>query len=154
MYQPFEPTPFSFSLTEEAATHNSAIIKSHDFDSTTTMDKLTPGTQLQYGLELRPASDLKYILHHHPLWKKIELLLTHGSIIPSLIEPNCRQRRCLVGSKTRKSQRSKQTTRCVTQTCGERCNTWFCFTHRSQHGVKHYRWRLGTSKHCGSVVNQ
>ena len=84
VYQPFDPTPFSFSLTEEAATHNSALIKSHDFDLTTTLNKLTPGTQLQYGSEFRPASELKDILHFHPLWKKTERLLTQGSIIPLL----------------------------------------------------------------------
>ena len=43
---------------------------------------LTPGTQLEYGAEFRPTSELEPILKHHSLWDRTKTILQQGSTIP------------------------------------------------------------------------
>ena len=71
-------------MTKEAAAHNSAIIANNDYDFTKTLEATSPGTQLAYGSEFRPAKELEPIFHHHELWDRTNRLLQQGSTIPLL----------------------------------------------------------------------
>ena len=84
-YPSFKDTPFQFTLTKEAAVHNSAIIAAHKYDLLETFKSTTKNTQLAYGSEFRPAKDLEPILHHHQLWNRTKQLLLKGSTIPLLV---------------------------------------------------------------------
>ena len=66
-----------YSLTEEAAVHNSEILKKYNYDLTRTI-AAHPNTEIAYGSEFRPASVLKPILHQHIHWNYIESSLNHG----------------------------------------------------------------------------
>ena len=77
-YPPFQTTPFKFSLTREAANHNSTILSHHNHDLANTLAALAKNTQLEFGSEFRPTSDLEPILANHPLWPRTNAILTQG----------------------------------------------------------------------------
>ena len=78
-YPKFQDTPFIFNLTKSAAEHNSKIIEKYDHDMEKVLNATTKNTQLEYGSESRPSSDLEPILINHPLWQKTKAILTKGS---------------------------------------------------------------------------
>ena len=78
LYPPFKDTPFNFSLTKTAAQNNSELIKKYNYNFEMALNATAPGTQLEYGSEFRPTSDLEPILHHHPLWPRTKEILLSG----------------------------------------------------------------------------
>ena len=69
-YPKFQDRPFIFTLSKDAAEHNSKIIAKYDHDMETGLNATTTNTQLEYGSEFRPPSDLEPILTNYPLWSK------------------------------------------------------------------------------------
>ena len=80
-YPPFQNPPFDFSLNKNAAKHNSSILAQYDYNLENTLAAVSPGTQLEFGSEFRPVSDLQPILKHHPLWKRVKAILTQGCTV-------------------------------------------------------------------------
>ena len=77
-YPKFQDTPFIFTLSKKAAEHNSKIIAKYDYDMEKVLNATTKNTQLEYGSEFRPSSDLEPILTNHPLWPKTKDILNQG----------------------------------------------------------------------------
>jgi hypothetical protein len=65
-------------MTREAAAKNFLILKKYNFNLEKAIEsqKLSP---LKYGSEFRPPKTLQTIFEHHPLWTRMEQLLTNGS---------------------------------------------------------------------------
>ena len=68
---------FKLENTLEAATINTAILKSYDWNFEKAIDA-QQNSILQVGSEYRPLEDLEDIFSHHKDWKKFETLLTKG----------------------------------------------------------------------------
>ena len=76
-----KPSDFKFTLSQEAAKHNSQILEKHDYD----LEKATkayPNSIISPGSELRPLSHLELLIGHHPNFKRLEQNLTHGVDYP------------------------------------------------------------------------
>lgn len=95
-YAHFTHPPFKFSLTPDAAAHNSAIIQKYDYNFPSTIAHTTPGTQLAPGSEFRPVGDLDELCHHHPLWPRARRLISEGCDIPMTHTPDPKAREDLI----------------------------------------------------------
>ena len=73
-------------MSKEAADHNSAIIAQHNYNLPNILLSISNRTQLKYGSELRPASELALILQNHELWDGTHSLLQQESSI--LLQPS------------------------------------------------------------------
>ena len=73
-----QASPFAHERSLTAATHNSAIIASHDFDLQRTFDAY-PNSIISPGSEFRQVHVLRPLLQGHPFWPKIERDLTFGA---------------------------------------------------------------------------
>ncbi len=58
-------SPFIFSLTPDAASHNMLVLMAHDFNIKTVIDN-HQHTSLRHGSEFREISSLNKLLLHHP----------------------------------------------------------------------------------------
>jgi len=76
------PTPrqpsLRFEISEDAAAHNLAILKAHNYDLQSAL-AAEKGTPLQPGSEFKPVSVLCPLLCTHPLWPKVAFYFTHGA---------------------------------------------------------------------------
>ncbi|EJK63975.1 hypothetical protein THAOC_15339, partial [Thalassiosira oceanica] len=70
-----------FEYTAEAASHNSALLESVDFDLAKLIES-NPGTTISYGSELRPWDQLFPLLRHHDDWNSFEEDLMNGIDYP------------------------------------------------------------------------
>ena len=79
------PTPsapeFRFKLTNDTAEHNLAVLAQHDFDLEKTL-AAQKDSPLGPGQEFRPPDVLRSVFCLHPLWLKMEDILTNGSKWP------------------------------------------------------------------------
>jgi hypothetical protein len=78
---PIQPTPWTFKQTQEAATKNSMLLHSLNFD----VEKATQhprNTILSYGSEFRPTNIIKPLLQYHPQWTEVELIINNGANYP------------------------------------------------------------------------
>ena len=84
--------PFLFEPTEEAANHNRTILQSHNNHLGDVIDSY-PNSTISYGSEFRPPAVLKPFLSSHPLWPKLDSILTSGSTYSLVNErdPTARQ---------------------------------------------------------------
>ena len=78
VYPPFKNTPFQFSMTKNAAEHNSQLLPQYNYNLEDTLTATSIGTQLEYGTEFRPTHDLEPLLKHHPLWKRTKDIINQG----------------------------------------------------------------------------
>ena len=79
-----EKSKWIFLCTKEAATSNTKLLKSYNYD----VEKATQSgkyTSLTYGSEFRPAMDLQPLLQHHTNWPAIKELIQNGVSYP--LEP-------------------------------------------------------------------
>jgi hypothetical protein len=79
--EPLQPTPWSFDRTQEAATRNSILLHSLDFN----VERATQNpinTILSYGSEFRPTEVIKPLLKYHPQWTEVEYIINHGANYP------------------------------------------------------------------------
>ena len=81
-YPAFQPTPFNFTLSKEAAANNSTIIENSGIDLSISLADIHQNTQLAYGSEFRPVNDLEPILHFGPVQKTFSSM-----VAPSLSTP-------------------------------------------------------------------
>ena len=72
------PPEFKFELTEEAMQHNLAVLKKYEFDLGQALEAQRD-SPLGPGREFRPADILHAIFSHHPLWNRMEEILTRSS---------------------------------------------------------------------------
>ncbi len=79
------PTPaapkFIFELSNDAAAHNLDVLLKHEFSLGKALDA-NKGSPLGYGSEFRHPDKLRKIFGLHPLWPRMEAILTHGSRWP------------------------------------------------------------------------
>jgi hypothetical protein len=80
---PMNPPLFIFKKCPLAASHNANILEKHNFNLDEIIKKQHP-SQLSYGSEFRPSSDLKKLLEDHPLWYKLQNILNKGASFPLL----------------------------------------------------------------------
>jgi hypothetical protein len=79
----FEPTEFEFSTSLEAARRNIEILSRYDYDlQRAIMGTNLVNTPLRPGSEFRPKELLGAICRNHPLWPRIEGMLTEGFTMP------------------------------------------------------------------------
>ncbi len=79
---PVPTTPeFMFESTSKAAQRNFMILKKYNFDLATAIEA-QKSSPLGYGSEFLPPKTLQKIFASHPLWKRMEFLLTKGSKWP------------------------------------------------------------------------
>jgi len=73
--------PFIFEMTDQAAAHNTSVLRAHNFDfqSVLTIHSETP---MGVGSEFRNPRLLAPLLCRHPLWPHLEEILTNGAILP------------------------------------------------------------------------
>jgi hypothetical protein len=77
------PPLFRFDRLEEAAIHNATVLRLHKFDLNAVITSNYP-SQLSYGSEFRPSSDLEELLQHHPHWPHLRRILDEGATFPLL----------------------------------------------------------------------
>jgi len=75
--KPLSPSPFKYELSNEAAVHNSNILRKYNYDLTRVI-AAHPNTELSYGSEFRSPESLQPILQSHRHWNYIKSSLTHG----------------------------------------------------------------------------
>ena len=76
-----QPTPWKFHRSIEAATYNTNMMKSVDFNMNTATQHPT-NTALTYGSEFRPTSLIEPLLSLHPDWHKIKDTIENGVTYP------------------------------------------------------------------------
>jgi hypothetical protein len=74
-------SPFIFDMTNEAAYHNSLVMRHYNNNITNIIDDNTH-TILSYGSEFRPVQVLEKLLMHHPRWNKFSSIINNGSVWP------------------------------------------------------------------------
>jgi hypothetical protein len=75
------PPEFRFELTEDAMQHNLAVLEKYEFDLGQALEAQRD-SPLGPGREFRPTDVLSTIFSHHPLWNRMEEILTRGSKWP------------------------------------------------------------------------
>jgi hypothetical protein len=75
------PPEFSFEFSDEGKVHNLAVLKKYDFDLGKALEA-QQSSSLGYGKEFKPPAVLKEVFGLHPLWKRMEAILTNGSKWP------------------------------------------------------------------------
>ena len=79
--QPLAPNPWIFDTSSKAATANTMLAESFNFDMESATQ--TPeNTILSYGSEFRDISTIAFILKHHPDWSTIKDIITRGASYP------------------------------------------------------------------------
>ena len=78
---PLQPSNWLFERTHEAATHNTNILKSFNYN-TDLATQNTQNTILSYGSEFRHWSTLEPLLKHHQHWPTIKTIITEGASYP------------------------------------------------------------------------
>jgi hypothetical protein len=76
-----EAPPFIFEMTDEAATHNTKVLETYNFDFQKMLASQTR-TPLGVGSEFRRPEILEPLLCRHPLWDHLKEMLMHGAILP------------------------------------------------------------------------
>jgi len=74
-------SPFMFELSETAATHNSNIIASFDYDLESAIQS-HGFTHLSMGSELRPLEQLEPLLKYHPYFHELKQIASKGVDYP------------------------------------------------------------------------
>ncbi len=69
---------FVFEMTREAAAKNFLILKKYDFSLETAIDAQTVSPLGYSSFEFGPPKTLQRTFQHHPLWTRMEQLLTNG----------------------------------------------------------------------------
>ncbi len=69
---------FRFKLSEEAAKQNLEVLRKYDYDLGWALEaqKASP---FGPGKEFKPPDILRQVIGLHPLWSRMEDILTHGS---------------------------------------------------------------------------
>ena len=76
----YKPSNFKFECTNKAASHNWKFLSS--FENLGIALAVDSSSHTKYGSEFRPATILKHIFRHHPLWHKLSDILTNGISFP------------------------------------------------------------------------
>lgn len=74
--------PFLYEFSQSAATHNSKILESFDYDLARVI-AAHPNSISSPGSELRPIHHLKILIGNHPNFPHISRILTHGIDYPA-----------------------------------------------------------------------
>jgi hypothetical protein len=69
---------FRFEFLEEAAKHNSEVLRKYNYDLSRALEA-QKDSLLDPGKEFKPLDVLWQVFGLHPLWSRIEAILTHGS---------------------------------------------------------------------------
>ena len=77
-YTNLVPNIFHFKHSRKAPLHNTSILSKYKFDYDTMLAATNSNTNLEYGSEFRPASELEVLLSIHPLWSRTKQILTKG----------------------------------------------------------------------------
>jgi hypothetical protein len=87
---PLSPNPWQFERTPAAATHNTALLQSHNFDTKRATQQIH-NTTLSYGSEFKPAHILEPLLCHHQHWPSFKDIVNNGVSYPlaPLLESDC-----------------------------------------------------------------
>ncbi len=72
---------FQFTNTEEAKLHNASILKGYNYDIAGAI-AAQPNTQISFGSEFLPVTELKPLLSDHPHWHALKLILLDGATSP------------------------------------------------------------------------
>jgi hypothetical protein len=78
---PLQASPFKFDRTQAAATHNTLLLQSFDFN-TDVATQNTPHTVLSYGSEFKPSHIIAPLLQQHHHWLKIKDIVDNGMSYP------------------------------------------------------------------------
>ena len=78
---PIEKSDWTFDRSIQAATHNSNILKSFNYN-TEHATQHTKNTVLSYGSEFRSTTTLEPLLRHHQHWPAIKEIITSGASYP------------------------------------------------------------------------
>jgi hypothetical protein len=78
---PLAPNPWQFERTQQAALHNSNLLKHYDFDTERATQHLH-NTTLSYGSEFKPATVLEPLLQHHQHWPSFKAIVEDGVSYP------------------------------------------------------------------------
>jgi hypothetical protein len=78
---PLQLSGFRFERSQDAATHNTLLLQSHNFD-TNAATQSTPNTVLTYGSEFKPSHLLAPLLQRHHHWPKIKNIIDNGMSYP------------------------------------------------------------------------
>jgi hypothetical protein len=79
--EPLQASPWSFERTMEAATKNTMLLHTLNFDVEKATQS-TPNTILSYGSEFRPTHIIKPLLQYHPQWPIVESIINNGANYP------------------------------------------------------------------------
>lgn len=74
---PIRPSPFQYSRTIAAATHNSELFVRFNYDPQRLIDAY-PGSILSPGCEFQSVPRLRVLLGRHPFWPILEKMMTSG----------------------------------------------------------------------------
>jgi hypothetical protein len=81
VYSPLNNPEFKFEKSPEAAAHNASLLHSFNWDIDKAINSTHP-SQLSYGSEFKPSSDLEELLREHPHWTHLREILEKGATFP------------------------------------------------------------------------